>query len=96
MSIEVGKSVDSHGKRLFFCDLKIGDIVLADYSTESITDYRVCKVIDLYETLDGNCADLDDGDYAPSLGYASFSEKELSGMEKREWLFEIPENYKEV
>lgn len=96
MNIDVGISIDSHGKRLFLSDLKIGDLVLADYSTESITDFRVCKVINLYETLEGNYIELDDGDYTPSLGYASYSERQLSGDEEREWLFEIPESYREV
>ena len=39
MGVKVGISINSHGKRLFFQDLKIGELVLADYSTDSLVAF---------------------------------------------------------
>ena len=96
MGIEVGISINSHGKRLFFQDLKFGELVLADYSTDSLIDYKVCKIISFYENVDGKNVELDDGSNTPSLGNLSFTEKELAGNDEKKWLFELPKNYREV
>lgn len=96
MGIEVGMSINSHGKRLFFQDLKIGELVLADYSTDSLIDYKVCKIISFYENVDRKNVELDDGSNAPSLGNLTFTEKELAGNDEKAWLFELPKKNQEV
>lgn len=94
--IYVGKDLDTHGKRLLFKDLVPGELVLADYSTESKTMYHVCKIVGFCECLDGKIAELDDGFVTPSLGLPNCSEEQINGNDKIHWLYEIPKTFNEI
>lgn len=86
---KIGNNVENFGKRLFYKDLKEGMFFVGNFSTESIRDFRVCKVTQLWKDKSGkNCMEFDDGDH-PKISYYSYAnQKEIDGNDEYNFIYE--------
>lgn len=89
-----GQSFYKPGKRLTFSELSVGNIVLLNYSTENIDDFRVCKIINYFENKDGKTFEFDDGfysqkNYNPDFDYPFLTEKEINSNDEKKWVYKL-------
>lgn len=87
--LEIGKTVKNYGKRLFYKDLKEGMFFVGNFSTESIRDFRVCKVTQLWKDKSGkNCMEYDCEDH-PKISYYSYkNQKEIDSNDEHNFIYE--------